>query len=295
MASPSEHYPSHPCLALKAMVPPRAMHVPSTTSSRARASGPVVAPRPRLQVWRPAQRRLDRLSKSSNLPDGARVPEGQLNACKWLYARASADITRRTTAATHLCTGHVRIATCRSVSGCSRWYDHRHREGGQQRLHAHVHKHSFGHLSVCKWLFEVSAAADVTKANNQGKTYVRWLASGALSVCKWLYEVGRSANITTANKQGRYPMFVACAKGHLSRLPVVRRGRRRADPQDNKSGTVTILGLHAWSCNGLQWLIFNGAMNRLAPALDDGTRRSYRRSELRRRPRPRRHRRYRAR
>ena len=48
----------------------------------------------------------------------------------------------------------------------------------------------YGHLSVCKWLFEVGAATDITKADNNGFTpmYIAcW--SGHLSVCKWLFEV----------------------------------------------------------------------------------------------------------
>ena len=52
-----------------------------------------------------------------------------------------------------------------------------------------------GHLSVCKWLFEVGAAADITKADKCGGTPTCSLACGHLSVCKWLFEVGAAADI----------------------------------------------------------------------------------------------------
>ena len=108
-----------------------------------------------------------------------------------------------------------------------------------------------GHLSVCKWLFEVGAAADVTKANNNGATPM-FIAcqKGHLSVCKWLFEVGAAADtprrgtrlhsyvhrlpggppvgvqvavrggrgldITEANNNGATPMYIACQEGQLS-------------------------------------------------------------------------------
>ena len=61
-----------------------------------------------------------------------------------------------------------------------------------------------GHLSVCQWLFEVGAAADITKA---------WTPSGCgspamvghLSVCQWLFEVGAAADITKADDEGATP------------------------------------------------------------------------------------------
>ena len=44
-----------------------------------------------------------------------------------------------------------------------------------------------GHLSVCEWLNEMGAAADITKDDNNGWTpmYVA-CKNGHLSICKWL-------------------------------------------------------------------------------------------------------------
>ena len=39
---------------------------------------------------------------------------------------------------------------------------------------------------------------------------------GHLSVCQWLFEVGASADITRADNNGHTPMFVSCQNGHLS-------------------------------------------------------------------------------
>ena len=49
----------------------------------------------------------------------------------------------------------------------------------------------YGHLSVCQWLFEVGASADITKANNNDRTPM-WVAceKGQLSVCQWLILYG---------------------------------------------------------------------------------------------------------
>ena len=44
-----------------------------------------------------------------------------------------------------------------------------------------------GHLSVCQWLFEVGAAGDITKTNDDGYTPMhRACEGGHLSVCQWL-------------------------------------------------------------------------------------------------------------
>ena len=45
-----------------------------------------------------------------------------------------------------------------------------------------------------------------------------WIACmhGHLSVCQWLFEVGASADITRANNNDRTPMHIACHNGHMS-------------------------------------------------------------------------------
>ena len=69
---------------------------------------------------------------------------------------------------------------------------------------------------MCKWLFEVGAAADITKASNNGATLM-WIAcyQGHLSVCKWLFEVGAAADISKAANNGWTPMMIACDRDEL--------------------------------------------------------------------------------
>ena len=74
-----------------------------------------------------------------------------------------------------------------------------------------------GHLLVCKWLYDVGAAADITKANICGSTPMSWACyNDHLSVYKWLFEVGAAADITKANKYDDTPMYLTCRRGHLS-------------------------------------------------------------------------------
>ena len=51
-----------------------------------------------------------------------------------------------------------------------------------------MHKACYGgHLSVCQWLFEVGAAGDINKTNNQGYTPMHEACEGVHpSVCQWL-------------------------------------------------------------------------------------------------------------
>ena len=45
----------------------------------------------------------------------------------------------------------------------------------------------YGHLSVCQWLFDVGASADITRADNDGDTPMKAACfKGHLSVCQWL-------------------------------------------------------------------------------------------------------------
>ena len=66
-----------------------------------------------------------------------------------------------------------------------------------------------GHLSVCKWLFEVGA--DITNADKfHGRTPMTMACSGShLSVCQWLFEVGAKGDITKADNDGATPMAIA--------------------------------------------------------------------------------------
>ena len=74
-----------------------------------------------------------------------------------------------------------------------------------------------GHLSVCQWLFEVGAAGDIIKTDNEGSTPMyRACFGGHLLVCQWLFEVGAAGDIIKANNRGSTPMHMACVADHLS-------------------------------------------------------------------------------
>jgi hypothetical protein len=107
-----------------------------------------------------------------------------------------------------------------------------------------------GHLSVCKWLFEVGAATDITKANNNGATPM-WIAcqQSHLPVCKWLFESGAAADITKADNDGNTPMFGACEEATL----------------DYDDGEV-----HVYDMSVCDWLLEVGAAADLAKANDKG-------------------------
>ena len=80
-----------------------------------------------------------------------------------------------------------------------------------------------GHLPVCKWLFEVGAVADITKANRFGSTPMFMACQeGHLSVCRWLLEVGAGADIVKVNQvdiSKGTPMWIASTN---HQLPVCR-------------------------------------------------------------------------
>jgi hypothetical protein len=125
---------------------------------------------------------------------------------------------------------------------------------------------------VCKWLFEVGASADITKANNNGVTpmYVA-CHNGHLSVCKWLFEVGAAADISKASNDGFFPMYVACEKSHLSVCKWLFEVGAAAD--------VTKVANNGWAplrmtfdkdnISICHWLILNGALSDPDPEADD--------------------------
>ena len=121
-----------------------------------------------------------------------------------------------------------------------------------------------GHLSVCQWLCEVGASADITRADNDGYTpmFVS-CQEGHLSVCQWLFEVGATADITRADNDGYTPMYVSCQKGHLSvcqwLFEVGASGDiTRANNYGDTPMWTTCFNGHLSVC---QWLILNGALN----------------------------------
>ena len=127
-----------------------------------------------------------------------------------------------------------------------------------------------GHLSVCKWLFEVGAAADITKASNNGFTpmYIA-CQMGHLSVCKWLFEVGAAADITKANNNGATPMYLACQFGHL----LVCKWLFEVGADITKASNNGFIPMWIACENGhlsvCKWLVFNGALNTPTPDQHD--------------------------
>ena len=86
----------------------------------------------------------------------------------------------------------------------------------RRRRHSHVDRLREGPPVCVQGLFEVGAAADITKTNNNGATPMLIACqNGRLSVCKWLFEVGAAADITKAMNDGVTPMWIACQNGHL--------------------------------------------------------------------------------
>merc|ERR1712185_745868 len=121
-----------------------------------------------------------------------------------------------------------------------------------------------GDLSMCKWLFEVGAAADITKMTKNGATpmYIA-CEKGHLSVCKWLFEVGAAADITKATNYGSTPMSIACYKGHLSVNKWLFGVGAAADIREAANNGMTPM---RYACDEghivlCQWLVRVGALN----------------------------------
>jgi hypothetical protein len=128
-----------------------------------------------------------------------------------------------------------------------------------------------GHLDVCKWLHQAGAAADITKATNTGTTpmYIA-CQEGHLPVCKWLHHAGAAADITKAANDGFTPMFIACQEGHLPVCKWLFEAGAAADiTKANNNGTTPM----SVACNDghldvCKWLVFNGALSPPPPMLD---------------------------
>ena len=121
-----------------------------------------------------------------------------------------------------------------------------------------------GHDSICRWLFEMGAAGDITKANNDGVTPMYTACQeGRLSICKWLFEVGAANDVTRANNDGDTPMWIACKKGHLSVCQwLFAVGAAEDITRANGKGvTPMYIACHADRVFIWQWLVFNGAFN----------------------------------
>ena len=64
-----------------------------------------------------------------------------------------------------------------------------------------------GHLSVCKWLYQAGADADITKATRWDAGWTPMLVAcqkGHLEVCNWLVEMGAAADVTKATEKRRH-------------------------------------------------------------------------------------------
>ena len=121
-----------------------------------------------------------------------------------------------------------------------------------------------GHLSVCKWLFEVGADGDISRANTFDWTPMMLAsANGHLSVCEWLYKVGAEEDIFRLNYFGSTPMYQACYNGHLSICEwLYKMGANedisRADNYGDTPMKVACENDHLSVCG---WLVQKGALN----------------------------------
>jgi ankyrin repeat protein len=130
-----------------------------------------------------------------------------------------------------------------------------------------------GELSVCKWLHENGAAADLSKADNDGCTPM-YIAchEGQLSVCKWLFEVGAAADITQATNLGCTPMWAACELGHLSVCKWLFEVGAASDisKASNRDETPIRIACQEGELSVCKWLFEVGAAADITKADNDG-------------------------
>ena len=115
-------------------------------------------------------------------------------------------------------------------------------------------------MSVCRWLFEVGASADITRSDNSYTPMYAACQEGHLSVCQWLFEVGASVDITRANIIGETPMYAACWNGHLSVCQwLFEWARPQTSPDDNHGDTPMEAACLKGHLSVCQWLFEVGA------------------------------------
>ena len=148
------------------------------------------------------------------------------------------------------------MVICRCVSGCSMWARPQTSPGSNDGLmHAACVK---GHLSVCQWLFEVGASADITRADNDGFTPMYAACMKGHLSGQWLFEVG-----VRRHHQGEqsWSPDVRCLheRSSVSVSVVVRCARPQTSPGQTTMASFDARCLRERSSVMCQWLFEVGA------------------------------------
>jgi len=77
-----------------------------------------------------------------------------------------------------------------------------------------------GHLSTCRWLFDVGCKEEIHTQNAHGNNPLHFACrQGQMEVAEWLVsvmDVDVKVAVTVQNKQNNTPMHFACRGGHLN-------------------------------------------------------------------------------
>jgi ankyrin repeat protein len=136
-----------------------------------------------------------------------------------------------------------------------------------------------GHLPVCRWLFGVGAAADITKPNNDGVTPMAVAAgggSGAAPVCHWLFSVlnnsAAAAAVRRRDEYGSTPMMHAATGGNFELCKWLYEAGAAADITTARHDGFTLM--HRACLNGdlaaCEWLYEAGAAADISKADEKG-------------------------
>ena len=105
---------------------------------------------------------------------------GHLSVCQWLFeVGAAGDIAKTNNSGYLPCIGLARWPPVGLPVVVRGGRGRRHYQDEQFRLHSMHIACEGGHLSVCQWLFEVGAAGDIAKTDDDGYTPSTWLAGVA--------------------------------------------------------------------------------------------------------------------
>ena len=115
-----------------------------------------------------------------------------------------------------------------------------------------------GHLSICEWLFAMSASADVTKGQATGRRPSTPPALMATSRCAGGCTQRRGGRRA---RRRRHPMFIATNGLPVAKWPLPRRRRHRTDDFDITPMLWACKEGHLWSASGS----FGGRRRHLRP------------------------------
>ena len=128
-----------------------------------------------------------------------------------------------------------------------------------------------GHLSVCQWLAEVGASADITRVTMMATPDVRCLLLWSSVGMSVVVRVGASVDITRASNNGTTPMYIACQEGHMSVCQWLFEVGASADiTRANNHGFTRWLACQEGHMSVCQWLFEVGASADITRANNNG-------------------------